>query len=63
MVFHYSSFPDQLDPLPAVQPKQWLSVEISMSSRSEKESMSKTVRGRLAPYIKVRTIGNVSPYW
>jgi len=39
----YAVAPCQLDPIPAVQPKQWLSVRIRTSLRSSRESMSKTV--------------------
>lgn len=39
----YAVAPCQLDPIPAVQPKQWLSVRMRTSLKSSRESMSKTV--------------------
>mmetsp|Transcript_20072 Transcript_20072/g.55809 ORF Transcript_20072/g.55809 Transcript_20072/m.55809 type:complete len:168 (+) Transcript_20072:375-878(+) len=42
-VFGYAVAPCQLDPIPAVQPKQWLSVRTRTSLKSSRDSMSKTV--------------------
>ena len=35
--------PCQLDPIPAVQPKQWLSVKIRVSIKSVRDSISNTL--------------------
>ncbi len=41
----YASAPPQLDPAPALQPKQWDAVRISPPSRSASRSISCTVSG------------------
>ena len=42
-MFYYAVAPCQLEPIPAVQPKQWLSLRIFVSSNSSNDSISKTV--------------------